>query len=49
MRLRKAFDRMRKYNLKSEPDKCEFLRKEVSYLGHVGQTGGGLMKEEQML
>jgi hypothetical protein len=40
MRLRKAFDRMRKYNLKLEPDKCEFLRKEVSYLGHVkGQTG----------
>jgi hypothetical protein len=39
-RLREVFDRMRKYNLKLQPDKCEFLRKEVSYLGHViGQTG----------
>jgi hypothetical protein len=39
-RLREVFDRIRKYNLKLQPDKCEFLRKEVSYLGHViGQTG----------
>jgi hypothetical protein len=30
---------MRKYNMKLQPDKCEFLRKEVSYLGHIiGQT-----------
>jgi hypothetical protein len=26
---------MRKYNLKLQPDKCEFLWEEVSYLGHV--------------
>jgi hypothetical protein len=26
---------MRKHNLKLQPDKCEFLRKEVAYLGHV--------------
>jgi hypothetical protein len=39
-RLREGFDRMRKYNMKLQPDKCEFLRKEVSYLGHViGQDG----------
>jgi len=39
-RLREVFDRMRKYNLKLQPDKCEFLRKKVSYLGHIiGQTG----------
>jgi len=39
-RLREVFSRMRKHNLKLQPDKCEFLRKEVSYLGHViGQTG----------
>jgi hypothetical protein len=38
-RLREVFNRTRKYNLKL-PDKCEFLRKEVSYLGHViGPTG----------
>ena len=31
---------MTKYNLKLRPDKCEFLREEVSYLGHVtGSTG----------
>jgi hypothetical protein len=31
---------MRKHNMKLQPDKCEFLRKEVSYLGHIiGQTG----------
>ena len=39
-RLREVLERMRKYNLKLQPDKCEFLRKEVSYLGHViGSTG----------
>jgi hypothetical protein len=31
---------MRQQNLKLQPDKCEFLRREVSYLGHViGQEG----------
>jgi hypothetical protein len=25
---------MRKHNLKLQPDKCEFLRKEVNFLGH---------------
>jgi len=34
-KLRTVFYRFRKYNLKLQPDKCEFLRKEVSYLGHV--------------
>jgi hypothetical protein len=39
-RLREVFGRMRQHNLKLQPDKCEFLRREVSYLGHViGQTG----------
>ena len=40
MSLREVFSRMRKYNIKLQPDKCEFLRKEVSYFRHViGQTG----------
>jgi Reverse transcriptase (RNA-dependent DNA polymerase). len=34
-RLQEVLDRMRKYNMKLQPDKCEFLRKEASYLGHV--------------
>ena len=39
-RLREVFGRMIQHNLKMQPDKCEFLRREVSYLGHViGQTG----------
>lgn len=33
--LRDVFTRLRKFNLKLQPVKCEFLRKEVSYLGHV--------------
>jgi len=39
-RLCEVFSRMRKHNLKLQPDKCEFLRREVSYIGHIiGQTG----------
>lgn len=34
-KLKDIFDRLRKYNLKLQPTKCEFLRKEVIYLGHL--------------
>ena len=34
-RLNEVFSRLRKANLKIQPDKCEFLRKEVAYLGHI--------------
>jgi hypothetical protein len=34
-KLREVFSRFRKNNLKLQPDKCEFLRKEVNYLGHL--------------
>lgn len=41
-RLWEILDWMRKCNLKLQPDKCEFLREEVSYLGHItGSTGVG--------
>ena len=33
--IRQVFDRLRESNLKLKPEKCEFLRKDVSYLGHV--------------
>ena len=33
--LSNVFYRLRQFQLKLQPDKCEFLRKEVSYLGHV--------------
>ena len=39
-RIREVSSGIRKYNMKLQPDKFEFLRMEVSYLGHViGQTG----------
>ena len=34
-RLTEVFEHLRKANLKIQPDKCEFLRKEVAYLGHL--------------
>jgi len=34
-RLVKVFSRLREHNMKSQLDKCEFLRKEVIYLGHI--------------
>ncbi|KAL0818955.1 hypothetical protein ABMA28_008252 [Loxostege sticticalis] len=38
--LTAVFDRLRDFNLKLKPEKCEFLRKEVTYLGHIiGEDG----------
>jgi uncharacterized protein YdcH (DUF465 family) len=34
IKLREVLDRLRKYRLKLKPEKCQFLRKEVNYLGH---------------
>lgn len=34
-RLIEVFQRLSSFNLKIQPDKCEFLRKEVMYLGHL--------------
>ncbi|XP_050310841.1 uncharacterized protein LOC126746579 [Anthonomus grandis grandis] len=39
-RLQEVFKRLRKSNLKIQPDKCEFLRKEVAYLGHLITENG---------
>lgn len=33
--LREVFVRLRKFNLQLQSPKCEFLRREVNYLGHV--------------
>jgi hypothetical protein len=33
-KLRDVFGRLRTHNLKLQLDKCEFLRKEVTFLGH---------------
>lgn len=34
-KLREVFDRLVEHNLKLQPEKCHFLRKEVTYLGHL--------------
>lgn len=34
-KLQAVFDRLRQFNLKLQPSKCTFMRKEVNYLGHV--------------
>lgn len=33
-KLKTIFSKLAENNLKIQPDKCEFLRKEVMYLGH---------------
>lgn len=39
-KFRKLAERLRNARLQLQPDKCEFLRKEVTYLGHViGENG----------
>ena len=38
-RIREVFEKLRQFNLKTEPDKCEFLKTEISYLGHVTSEG----------
>jgi len=40
VKLREVLDRLWTYKLKLHPQKCEFLRKEVSYLGHQITEGG---------
>ncbi|XP_029675231.1 uncharacterized protein LOC115242830 [Formica exsecta] len=39
-RLKEVLQRLRENNLKLQPDKCEFLRKEVIYLGHIISENG---------
>ncbi|GBM50685.1 Retrovirus-related Pol polyprotein from transposon opus [Araneus ventricosus] len=38
--IRKVFQRLQKANLKLSTKKCRFLRKEVSYLGHIISADG---------
>lgn len=39
-KFNKLAERLEKANLKLQPDKCEFLRKEVTYLGHIIGSDG---------
>lgn len=40
IKLKEVFNRLRNHNLKLQPDKCEFLRREVMYLGHLITDSG---------
>lgn len=35
IKLKEVFERLSKHNLKLQPNKCEFLKTEVMYLGHL--------------
>lgn len=39
-KLSEVFERLQAHGLKVQPDKCEFLRKEVAYLGHIISNEG---------
>jgi hypothetical protein len=47
-KLRGVFQRLREYNLKIEPDKCEFLKEELNYLGHL-VTPEGVRPDENKI
>ena len=47
-KLREVFARLRMHNLKLQPDKCEFLRKEITYLGHKLTTRGLLPDSDKI-
>lgn len=38
--LIQVFDRLRQHHLKLEPDKCEYLKPELQYLGHIISEDG---------
>lgn len=43
-KLIRIFNRIKKFNLKLQPEKCKFLRKETIYLGHL-ITADGIMPD----
>jgi hypothetical protein len=40
-----VFQKLRKFSIKIEPDKCEFLKNELGYLGHI-VTADGVKPDE---
>ena len=48
-KLKYVFTRLRMHNLKLQPDKCEFLRKEVTYLGLRLTTQGLLPDSDKVI
>ncbi len=48
-KLREVFDKFRRHNLKLQPAKCEFLRKEILYLGHTITKDGVKPNREKIM
>jgi hypothetical protein len=46
-RLVEVFDHLRVQSLKLDPDKCEFLRKEVYFLGYKVMADSVVMDERK--
>lgn len=40
LNLKEIFRKLQEYNLKVQPDKCEFLKRETEFLGHIVTTDG---------
>lgn len=39
MQMRRGLNRLKEFSLKLSPEKCNFFRKSVKYLGHVFDNG----------
>jgi hypothetical protein len=39
-KLKNVFQRLRNNNLKLQPDKCNFMHREISFLGHIVTSEG---------
>jgi len=46
--IKKVLDRFKEYNVTVNLEKCQFFRKEVSFLGHIISTNGIKMDEEKI-
>lgn len=47
--LKRIFERLRKFGMKLQPEKCEFLKKECLFLGHKVTADGGIYPDESKL
>lgn len=47
--LRNIFHKLREHNLKLQPDKCEFFRREAQYLGHIISDKGVMPDPKKVL
>ena len=47
--IRMVFERLDKHNLRLNPDKCEFLKEEIGYLGHIVSANGVKPDSEKVI